>query len=177
MKNQLSKALTLIVLLLGAVGIMYTVVQSGKTSKPSSPVAGMSAPVFTISNLEGQRVNLKELRGKVVLVNFWGSWCAPCRDEMPEIEKAYQQYKDQGFTVLAINIGESRVTAKGFADRLGLTFPILLDSDRHVTSDLYNIGPIPTSYFIDKNGIISSTFTGPMTLSYITTKIQTLLAQ
>ncbi|MFC4767015.1 redoxin domain-containing protein [Effusibacillus consociatus] len=110
-------------------------------------------------------------------MNFWGSWCDPCKKEMPDLETVYQQYKDKGFVVLGVNIGESKVTAKGFMDRLGVTFPTVLDSDRNVTLNQYKVGPIPTSFFIDKKGIIQHIYTGPMSGGYIENQIQTLLSQ
>ncbi|GAX91836.1 thiol-disulfide oxidoreductase ResA [Effusibacillus lacus] len=175
-KNRTGRALTVGALLLAAIGIIAALLNFTKTDN-SSVAAGQAAPPFTLSDLNGNKLSLADLKGKVVLLNFWGSWCDPCRQEMPAIQAAYEQYKDKGFVVVGVNIGESKVTAKGFADRYGVTFPVVLDKDREVTLERYKVGPIPSSFFIDKQGNIQYRYEGPMTEGFLTNKIQTLLAQ
>lgn len=123
---------------------------------------GSQAPDFVLPTLEGDKLQLSSLRGKGVVLNFWGTWCQPCKDEMPDLEKAYQALKDQGIVVLGVNIGETEVAVKSFKDRYHLTFPIAMDQSKEITQ-LYAIGPIPTTYFIDKNGIVKKiVIGGPM---------------
>ncbi|MFC4767002.1 thiol-disulfide oxidoreductase ResA [Effusibacillus consociatus] len=172
----MSRAITVAVLLLAVVGIIFALTNFTKDDNKELKV-GQPAPNFTLTDLKGKKISLSDLKGKVVLLNFWGSWCDPCKREMPDLQQAYQNWKDKGVVVLGVNIGESKVTAKAFADRLGITFPIVLDSDRNVTLNLYKIGPIPTSFFIDKKGNIQQVYTGPMSLQSIEDKIQTLLSQ
>ena len=116
-------------------------------------LVGGPAPPFTLNDLEGRQVNLTDYRGNVVLLNFWATWCEPCKKEMPEMQAAYDQYKDQGFVVLAINFGGKADEASSFAHHGRLTFPILLDPGVKVASR-YGVVSLPVSFFIDQEGII-----------------------
>jgi peroxiredoxin len=104
---------------------------------------------FTLSDLQGKTWSLKDLHGKVVLVNFWATWCPPCRSEMPDLETVYKQFKNQGFVVLAIS-DEDASKVKPFVDEYRLSFPILLDPDRKANKQ-YNIEGIPESFVYDRN--------------------------
>jgi peroxiredoxin len=121
------------------------------------PEEGHIAPDFALKSLEGKTFRLSDLHGKkVVLLNFWATWCPPCRLEMPTMQKIYADYKEKGFEILAINI-ESDATEeiREFIKELRLTFPILLDSDMKVTRKYRLIG-LPVSMLIDRQGIIRS---------------------
>jgi len=109
------------------------------------------APDFQLLNLDGQTVSLSDFRGKPVMLNFWATWCGPCRAEMPYIQQVYDERSDDGLVVLAINIGESLAKVKGFMQDYGLTFPVLLDIQTEVAKQ-YNIQVIPTTFFIDPDG-------------------------
>jgi peroxiredoxin len=135
---------------------------------------GDPAPDFTLQNLEGEPVSLSDYRGQGVMINFWATNCPPCREEMPAIERQYQQFKDQGIQILAVNIAESNLVASRFADRYGLSFPILLDKDRSVTQR-YGVIPIPTSFFIDKNGIVVAKVQSMMTDEMIREHLQAIV--
>jgi len=115
---------------------------------------GTPAPVFSLSNLEGKEVNLSQFKGKVVLLNFWASWCIPCRSEMPTIELLHRQYKDKGLIVLGIDDEESQKQAT-FLQKFGLTFASLVESKRQASS-LYGVGGIPTTVLIDQQGRIKA---------------------
>ena len=144
-----------------------------------SPREGFLAPDFTLDTLDGNQITLSELRGKVVVVNLWTSWCPPCRAEMPAIETVYQENKEQGLEVLAVNstYQDSEANAAAFVQELGLTFPILLDRDGSV-SNRYQLRALPTTYFIDRQGIIRSVVPGgPMSESLIQSKVADLLAE
>ncbi len=117
---------------------------------------------FTLKNLNGKEVSLSDFRGKNVYVNFFATWCPPCRAEMPDIEKMYQKYKDNDFVVLAVDLGEYSDTVKSFFETNNLNFPTVLDSDQMVASQ-YNISAIPVSIFIDKQGNIVAKKVGAMT--------------
>jgi cytochrome c biogenesis protein CcdA/peroxiredoxin len=114
---------------------------------------GNRAPDFTLQTLDGRTVSLADLRGKAVILNFWATWCGPCRNEMPNIEQVYQLEKERGLVVLAVDFLEPADSVQAFVDELNLTLPIGLDLDGTV-NDLYRIPAYPTSYFIDGNGII-----------------------
>lgn len=137
---------------------------------------GEEAPDFTLTNLEGEQVNLSDFRGQGVFINFWASWCNPCKAEMPDIEKQYQLMKDLGIVVLAVNIEESHLAVSTFVKRNNLSFPVLLDVDKSVTNR-YGVGPIPTSFFIDKDGIVVSKIERMMNERQINHQLQEILPE
>ena len=131
------------------------------TSAPA-PVVGAPAPDFTLQDTGGAAVSLSGQKGKVVLVNFWATWCGPCRLEMPAMQQRYSTYKDQGFVVLAVDYDEPLADVSAFAQELNLTFPILLDPGANV-NNLYRIVGYPTSFFVDREGKITRLHLGAMT--------------
>lgn len=144
--------------------LLYVALTAGIMAQATSlwaidirPEEGHLAPDFTLKTLDGKTVRLSELRGKkAVLINFWATWCPPCRSEMPTIQKIYSDYKGRGFEVLAINIErDSKEEILEFMKELRLTFPVLLDPDMKVTRTYRLIG-LPVSMLIDRQGIIRS---------------------
>ncbi|TGB04658.1 peroxiredoxin family protein [Halobacillus salinus] len=137
---------------------------------------GETAPDFTLETLSGQTVTLSELKGQKVFLNFWATWCPPCKEEMPEMEKFQQEYGDE-VTVLAINgtAGEQGMeradkieNVKQFVQDGGFTFPVLLDMELSVTSEQYQVISIPTTYFIGTDGVIQKPKkVGPMTYDFM----------
>lgn len=124
------------------------------------PQKGFSAPHFILYDLENKEFTLSDFRGKVVLLNFWASWCGPCRMEMPSMETIYKELKDKGFEILAVNLdrgGPEKV--KGFVSNYKLTFPILLDSGGKIAIK-YRITALPTSFLLDQKGIIREKIVG-----------------
>jgi len=118
-----------------------------------NPWIGKPAPDFQLSTLNGQPVSLSDLRGKPVLVNFWATWCLPCRGEMPYIQQIYDEWQAKGLVLLAINIGESPSQVAKFMQSQGLSLPVLLDGKGNIAV-MYNVRAIPTTFFIDRDGII-----------------------
>ncbi len=146
---------------------------------PPSPREGFPAPDFTLEIMGGGQVKLSDLRGKVVMVNLWTTWCPACRAEMPAIEKVYRSYKDLGLEVLGVNItNQDSITAVAdFVQEYDLTFPILLDRTGEV-STAYNLRGLPTTFFIDRNGIIQTVVVGgPMSEALIQSKVEDLLQE
>jgi thiol-disulfide isomerase/thioredoxin len=121
---------------------------------------GNLAPDFTLLDLNGQAVSLSSLRGKPVLLNFWATWCSPCRQEMPYLQQINAEWASKGLVLLAIDIGESSAQVKTFLENNRLSLPTLLDSDRTVSTRLYNITAIPMTFFIDQSGIIQQKMVG-----------------
>ncbi len=117
---------------------------------------GEPASDFTLPALDRTEVSLSQFRGQPVLVNFWASWCAPCRQEMPELVRAYEAHKAEGFVVLGLNLTflDSLSEVQAFVTEFDMTFPILLDGDGAVVESLYQIPGLPMSLFIDRKGII-----------------------
>ncbi len=156
-------AFSTIVLLLGAVWIWFSITPPGSTTQGDipAPQQGFLAPDFHLRTFNGESYTLSELRGNPVLINFWASWCPPCRSEMPAIQRVYDEFQDRGFTVLAVNTTyqDNLGDAITFAQIRNLTFPILLDRDASVTN-LYEVRSLPTTFFIDPQGIISDVVVG-----------------
>ena len=119
-----------------------------------------SPPDFTLPTLGGGSITLSDLKGKVVLINFWTTWCPPCRKEMPSLERLYRHFKYGDFTLLAVDIMENPETVKTFAREYNLSFPILLDKEGDVSAK-YAANAIPTTYIIDKEGKAVGKAIGP----------------
>jgi peroxiredoxin len=108
-------------------------------------------PDFTLPNPEGKKVSLKDFRGKVVFLNFWATWCVPCREEMPAMEKLYQEFKERNFVVLAVNVKDRKQDAVNFFKELTLSYPMVIDPDAQVGL-LYGAWGLPTTYLIGPKG-------------------------
>jgi peroxiredoxin len=117
----------------------------------ASVAPGAAAPDFTLRSSNGPNLRLQEQRGRVVLVNFWATWCGPCRQEMPQLAKLYDKYRSAGFVILGVSVDDDAGKAGEVARSLGLAFPVLLDSDKAV-SKLYDLATMPTTYLIDRDG-------------------------
>lgn len=109
------------------------------------------APDFTLRTMNGPNLRLQEQRGQVVMVNFWATWCGPCRQEMPHLNKLYDKYKSSGFVLLGVNIDDDAAKATDLANKLGLKFPVLLDTDKKV-SRTYDMNAMPATLLIDRDG-------------------------
>jgi peroxiredoxin len=158
------------VLLIALVFALYT----SFVKDPNQVKAGHEAPNFRLQQLNGSVMKLSDLKGKAVVLNFWGTWCEPCKAEMPALQKQYDTHKEKGLVVIGVNIGETPVAIQSFVDQYGVSFPILLDRDLQITK-LYRIGPIPTTFFIDRDGEIEEIFVGQMTDTIISQKVAQIL--
>jgi DsbE subfamily thiol:disulfide oxidoreductase len=118
------------------------------------------APQFTLPNLEGGKVGLKDFRGKLLLLNFWASWCVPCREEMPAMQRLYHMYKDVGFVILGVNLKDEKKSAISFVKELKITFPIAFDPNGEVGL-MYGAWGLPATYLIDAKGIALARAWGP----------------
>ncbi len=137
---------------------------------PPAPEVSRLAPDFTLADLEGNQLRLSDLRGKVVFINFWATWCPPCRAEMPEIEAIHQEYKTEGVVVIGVDILETASDVRQFVKQGGYNWTFVLDTTGEVTAS-YNIAAIPTSFFIDREGIIRAVNIGAMTKRAMETKL------
>ena len=126
---------------------------SGTTVARKGDVDNM-APDFTLTNIRGEEVSLSQYRGKVVILNFWATWCPPCREEMPSMEALHQKYKDKGLVMLAVNVDENGAAAvKKFLQKTPYSFPILIDT-KNVAQKSYGVFRFPESFIIDRNGVV-----------------------
>ncbi len=144
-----------------------------------APIQGFHAPDFELNTLQGQSIRLSDLYGKPIVVNLWASWCPPCKAEMPTFEKVYQQYANQGFTILAVNASnqDSLADAQAFVQANELTFPILMDTQGRV-SQLYDLRSLPTSFFIGRDGIIREVVVGgPMSEAGLKIRVEQLMKE
>jgi len=136
-----------VLVLLGVAG--YSLFKNLTPFEQQRPAVGESAPAISLEDLSGSMVRLSDYRGKIVLINFWASWCAPCMDEMPGFQKVFLEYRNKGFTVIAAAVNDSPYVIK----RLGFPFPVVM-ADRQVKRDYGNIVHIPVSFLIGKDGKI-----------------------
>ena len=139
--------------------VLLTII--GCTSKPQSTPTPLPIADFAAHDLNGNPVKLSDYLGKIVVLNFWATWCPPCRAEMPGLEAFYQEYRDQGVVVLAVNVSDSAADIIAFAREYGLTFPILRDSQREGIRT-YKVQALPTTFFLDRQGQVRHRQVGAM---------------
>lgn len=180
MQSQHRSILYIGVLLLGLAWIAVSAKNGQPTDRTiAAPQKGFSAPDFSLQTLNGATARLSDLRGQVVLLNFWASWCPPCKAEMPAMQRIYAEYGSQGLIVLAVNstVQDNAQAAANFAAQNNLTFPILLDSSGQATR-LYAIHSLPTTFFIGRDGLIREVVIGgPMSEALLRTRIENLLKE
>jgi cytochrome c biogenesis protein CcmG/thiol:disulfide interchange protein DsbE len=179
MNHQNRKILYSVILTSSLLWIFFSRVPTGggAAGEIATPHQGFHAPDITLTTLDGREVSLFELRGRPVILNFWATWCPPCRAEMPAFQKVFGDYSDQGLIILAINsTGQDSPTAiQEFQKLYNLSFPILLDLEGIATNN-YHISALPTSFFIDREGVIREVVIGgPMTEALLRSRINKLL--
>jgi peroxiredoxin len=179
MQQSQRRILYSIFLILGFFWIFISADRTGNSTAGNipAPQTGFLAPDFELKTLSGEAIKLSDLRGQAVLINLWATWCPPCRAEMPALEKVFKEYKDQGFTVLAVNMTYQDDPQKvgPFIQEYGLTFPILLDETGEV-GNAYQLKSLPSSYFIDREGVIQEVVIGgPMAEALLRARIEKLL--
>ena len=171
MKEEIQKdrraylqALVIITLIVGGVGILFLPQTKDSTFNPSGKPRlekGMPAPNFTLPDFDGNMVSLTDYRGQVVFLNIWATWCPPCVEEMPSMEKLYQELKDEGFEIIAVSIDVSGAKAVlPFMKKHKLSFPALADTGGSLQG-LYQTTGVPESFIIGKNGILVEKAIGP----------------
>lgn len=157
MQHRIIQAVIIIVLLFGVGFVVY----SNITNSKSRIIAGEEAPNFTLKNIEGKELSLSDFRGKGIAINFWATFCIPCLEEMPALQRQYEKYKDKGIMVIGVNTGEDAVSVLGYINRLSVKYPILLDREYKVV-DLYEVGPIPHTVFIYPDGRVKNVIIGQL---------------
>ncbi len=137
---------------------------------------GALAPDFLLKTLDGGELRLSDFRGRPVVLNFWATWCAPCRKEIPHLVEAYDEYNDQGLVIVGVNLQEARSIVQGYATDFGMDFPIAIDSAGSVAGR-YRLFGLPTTFFIDRSGTVRSVFTGPFLEGRQGTSVQGAIEQ
>ena len=132
-------------------GLLMTVFAA--ISLASSGLEGQLAPDFALKSSSGENLRLSEYRGDVVMINFWATWCGPCRQEMPLLDELYTRYERVGFSLLGVNIDDNTAKAMDMVSELGVSFPVLFDSRKEV-SKLYEVSAMPVTVLIDREGTV-----------------------
>ncbi len=174
-----------IIAMIAVIGVLWILVtapqrqsraqSNNADSQTIAPVVGAIAPDFVLQTPAGKTVKLSDFRGKGVLVNFWATWCIPCRSEMPTMQAMYASKRDQGFEIVAVNMSEGTNKVSAFSDEYGLTFPIVIDAS--TTANAYRVVNIPSSFFVDANGVIRAVYVGPMSRSVMNASLDAILPQ
>ena len=134
-----------------AIFYVLTALLAAPASQAAMPKIGAAAPDFALKSSSGKNLKLSEHRGEVVMINFWATWCGPCRQELPLLNRLHEQYRKTGFTLLGVNIDDRQDAAQDMAKKLGITFPVLFDTDKRV-SRLYDVNAMPSTVLIDRDG-------------------------
>jgi cytochrome c biogenesis protein CcmG/thiol:disulfide interchange protein DsbE len=168
-----------LILVAGLAWIFLSADRAGTSTAGAIPAPrqGFLAPDFSLKTIDGESLTLSDLHGQAVLVNLWATWCPPCRAEMPVIQNLYEEYKDQGLVVLAVNMTyQDDYNAIGpFVKEYQLSFPILLEETGEVAKK-YELRSLPSSFFIDRDGIIQEVVIGgPMSEALLRTRIESIL--
>ena len=172
---------TLLLLSLGLLGLGWIAYSQepdasagGGEGLTEAPAAGYLAPQFSLNSTLGKEISLADYRGRPVVVNFWATWCPPCRAEMPHFQGASVKYNGQA-VVLGVDQGEPASIVSDFGNALGITYPLLVDQDNSVNR-IYGVAALPTTFFIDGDGVISEVFTGIVNQAVLEDRIERLIA-
>ncbi len=139
-----------------------------------APRVGTAAPDFELTSLDGKTVRLSDFRGRPVWVNFWASWCPPCRAETPDVQGAYAEKQGEGLVLLGISIGEGADAVRSYVQTAGITYTVLLDPDQAVAGR-YRITGIPTHFFVDRDGVIRGMQSGGLSRSALLKRLAVIL--
>lgn len=164
----------LAVLGIGVVVVALTVNVATPNEPVRTPIVGRAAPAFDLETLDGQRIRLADLRGSAIVLNFWASWCIPCREEAPVLTAADRNYRLRGLRVLGVVYQDSATSARDFMTRYGQTYPGLLDPDGRTAID-YGVFGIPETFFIDPDGVVRARQVGVIRADEIDRQVEAML--
>lgn len=169
-KRRFTRALILTVL---AGAILYSIISSQEGEKRELLAVGDAAPNFTLVDMDGASHTLSDYRGQGVFLNFWGTWCEPCKKEMPAMNRQHAIYASQGVQTLAVNIEQSPFEVQKFMQQYGLQFPVVIDTTGDV-KQAYSIIPLPTTVLINPEGTVTKIITGEMTEQQIAQHMESI---
>lgn len=172
-KKQKRSIIRGVILVVLVAAIVFTIYNTAIQDKAKALQVGSQAPDFELVDLEGNTVRLSDYKGQGVFLNFWGTWCPPCKKEMPAMNRQYEVYKDQGVHVLSVNIAQSDFEVKNFVDNYKLNFPVVIDKSKSVMQ-AYSIKPLPTTILINPDGDIERIITGEMTEQQIASFMESI---
>lgn len=145
------------------------------SNQTEAPIAGYVAPEFTLSTIQGQEITLSEYRGQPIVLNFWASWCPPCRAEVPHFQAASLKYNGQA-AILGVDQGEPLSVVADFGALMGVTYPLLLDENSSVNR-LYGVAALPTTVFINADGVIREVYTGIINQAVLEERVERMLTE
>lgn len=169
-KRSITRGIILVILVL-AIG--YTVYSTATKDKVEALQIGDNAPDFELVDLNGNKHRLSDYEGQGVFLNFWGTWCEPCKKEMPAMDRQHGVFKDQGVHVLAVNIAQSEFEVQTFVDTYNLNFPVVIDKTKDVMKQ-YNIKPLPTTILVSPDGKVKNIITGEMSEAQIVSYMESI---
>jgi peroxiredoxin len=174
-QSESNLAAIAIVVLAGAIALFAWAWtnERGDSSSGDRVAIGRAAPDFVLPDLDGKEVALSDFQGKVVLINFWATWCPPCRAEMPEMEMVYRTYRDDGFEIVGVDQREDGELVRSFVDERGFSWVFVLDEDFDVSRE-YAAFSIPRSILLDRDGNVVHIWTGPLTRSALEHQLREL---
>ncbi len=180
MKVITHRGTILLILLLSAGWVIWSRAEPGGSERFAAPRVGFMAPDFNLTAFDGRAYHLHDLRGQVVIVNLWASWCGPCQAEMPTLEQIYREYHAQGLELLGVNAtltqANEEAQARRKAEEWGLTFPLLLDPDGSVLQQ-YEGRSLPSTFLIDAQGVVQKVIVGgPISEALLRIEVEKLLA-
>lgn len=174
--NQKRLGIGSIMLLTGIIAVVLVLGLQLSRQNETQPTSGV-APDFYLELFDGSDFRLSDYKGKVVLINFWGSWCGPCRQEAPELQALYEDYKDDGFVIIGVNwLESSRQKALDFIDEFGITY-LNGEDFGEIVANQYHIQGAPENFLIDKNGNVSQFIYGIVQYDTLSSEIESLLAE
>ena len=157
-----SGKIIVLIIILGLISLMGYAIFGNRADIKTSPLVGNKAPDFTPKTFDGQDLKLSDLKGKTVLLNFWASWCMPCRQEAGALEKSWQKYKDKDVVFIGVNVWDENSNALSYLNKFGGGYQHGMDPNEEIQVD-YGVGGVPETFFIDPSGNVSDKFTGPLT--------------
>jgi peroxiredoxin len=155
------------------IGVFTIITNLSASDSKKYPQVGDKAPDFSLIGLDGKTHKLSEYKGKPVLVNFWGTFCPPCKEEMPALQRQYDQWSNKGVVFLEVNVDKNKITVQSFMDQYKLNLPVLLDAKETVRK-VYGVMDYPTTFFIGAYGKVEVKKIGQMTESYIDATLASL---
>ncbi|WP_066193138.1 MULTISPECIES: thiol-disulfide oxidoreductase ResA [Gracilibacillus] len=177
-RNRFIFRLSILVVLFGA--LVFAVFNNLTADEGAIVDVGDEALDFSLKQVatteEANNLQLSDYEGKGVMLNFWGTWCEPCEREMPYMEQLYPEYKEKGVEIIAVSVDSTELVIDNFANKYGLTFPIVHDENKQVL-DAYGVRPLPTTYFIDEHGVVQERVLGELTLENLEGYLQQIVPE
>ena len=178
MRRQIARRRTLLLAGVGAaVAVVVLSLAPGLGGNPSviaSPLVGRAAPDFTLPQLDGPAVTLSKLRGQVVVINFWASWCAECQVEQAALNQVWQHFQDSGVVVIGVNFEDTSGGARGYVRTAGVTYPVVEDTGSR-TALAYGLRGVPETFVVNRSGHIGGHVIGPVDVARLTRQISSML--